>query len=91
MTVVDSLSDVGIFVTAEDDLVDTLIEDVRPGTLIFIPCIELLAAAEVRVVVLVGGTIVAVLTLEVLAACFVVTLLGDTEREGNPLLKEHQY
>ena len=66
MTVVDSLSDVGTFVTAEDDLVDTLTEDERRGTLIFIPCIVLLAAAEVLAVVLVGGTIAAVLALKYL-------------------------
>ena len=86
MTLVASLSDVGvgIFVTAEDDLVDTLIEDVRRGTLIFIPCVVLLDAAEVLVVELVGGTIAAVLALEVLT---VVTILADVESEGNPSLK----
>ena len=59
---------VGIFATTEDDLVDTLIEDARRGTLIFIPCIVLLDATEILVVVLVGGTLVAVLALEVLTA-----------------------
>ena len=83
----DSLSDVGMFVTTEDDLVDTLTEDVMLGTLISIPCIVLLAAAEILVVVLIGGTIVAVLALEVLTACFVVTIL-DIEGEGNPLIKK---
>ncbi len=80
MTAVASLSDVGIFVSTEDDLVDTLTEDVRRGTLICIPCIVLLAAAEVLAVVLVGGTTVAVLALEVLTACSV-------EGESRPSLK----
>ena len=86
MTVVASLSEVGIFVTTEDDMVGTLIEDVTRRMLIFIPCIVLLAAAEVLAVVLVGGTIAAVLALEVLTARFVVTLL-DIEGGGKPLLK----
>ena len=86
----DPLSDVGMFVTTEDDLVDTLTKDVMLGTLISIPCIILLAEAEILVVVLIGGTIVAVLALEVLTACFAVTIL-DIEGEGNPLLKKRQY
>ena len=66
MTIVASLSDVGVFVTTEDDLVGTLIEDVTRRMLIFIPYIVLLAAAEVLAVVLVGGTIAAVLALKYL-------------------------
>lgn len=68
-TVVALLSGLGIFVTTEDDLVDTL------------------GAAEILVVVLVDGTMVAVLALEVLITGFVVTILADIEGEGNPLLK----
>lgn len=84
-TVVAFLSGVGIFVTTEDDLVDTLVEDGRRNTLVSVPCIGLLAVAEILVAVLVDGTMVWVL--EVLTTCFVVTILADIEGEGNPLLK----
>ena len=85
------LSGVGIFVTKEDDLVDNLVEDGSRKTLVSVPCIVLLSAAEILVVVVVDGRMVAVLALEVLTVCFVVKILTDIEGEGNPLLKGQQY
>ena len=86
-TVVVSIPGVGSFVITEDDLVDTLTEDGRRGTLVSIPCIVLLAAAAILVAALVDGTMVAVLAQEVLTECIVVIILADIEGEGNILLK----
>lgn len=82
----DFLSDEGISVATDDDVADTLLNDVT--RVILIPCDVLLAAAAVLVNILVGEEAVVVLASETISVCVVACL--DTKDDANPVGKKHK-
>ena len=78
----NSLSDDEISVTADDDVADTLLNDVT--RVILISCDVLLAAADVLISILVGEVTVVVLVLEETSVCAVVVACWGAEDDANP-------
>ena len=87
MAVVELLSDEGISVTADEDVADTLLNDVT--RMILISCDVVLDAAGVLVSILVGEVTVVLLALEDISIAVAVTCL-DTEDDTNPKGKKYK-
>ena len=87
MAVVELLTDEGISVTADEDVADTLLNDVT--RVILISCDVVLDAAGVLVSILVGEVTVVLLALEEISIAVAVACL-DTEDDANPKGKKYK-